>query len=62
MRLTLFDLDHTLLDGDSDQLWCEFLMDRGELPREPFGTLNRDMARAVSPLRVAATIVVASTS
>jgi HAD superfamily hydrolase (TIGR01490 family) len=46
MRLTLFDLDHTLLDGDSDQLWCEFLMDRGELPREPFETLNRDMARA----------------
>ena len=45
MRLTLFDLDHTLLDGDSDQLWCEFLMDRGELPREPFETLNRDMAR-----------------
>jgi HAD superfamily hydrolase (TIGR01490 family) len=45
MRLTLFDLDHTLLDGDSDQLWCEFLMDRGVLPREPFETLNRDMAR-----------------
>ncbi len=45
MRLTLFDLDHTLLDGDSDQLWCEFLMDRGELPREPFETLNRDMAQ-----------------
>ncbi len=45
MRLTLFDLDHTLLDGDSDQLWCEFLMDRGLLPREPFESLNRDMAR-----------------
>jgi len=45
MRLTLFDLDHTLLDGDSDQLWCEFLIDRGVLPREPFETLNRDMAR-----------------
>jgi len=45
MRLTLFDLDHTLLDGDSDQLWCEFLMDRGVLPREPFETLNRAMAR-----------------
>ncbi len=45
MRLTLFDLDHTLLDGDSDQLWCEFLMGRGVLPREPFETLNRDMAR-----------------
>jgi HAD superfamily hydrolase (TIGR01490 family) len=46
MRLTLFDLDHTLLDGDSDQLWCEFLVDRGVLPREPFESLNRDMARA----------------
>ena len=45
MKLTLFDLDHTLLDGDSDQLWCEFLMDRGVLPREPFETLNRAMAR-----------------
>jgi HAD superfamily hydrolase (TIGR01490 family) len=45
MRLTLFDLDHTLLDGDSDQLWCEFLMDRGVLPREPFALLNRAMAR-----------------
>ena len=21
-RLTLFDLDNTLLDGDSDVLWC----------------------------------------
>jgi HAD superfamily hydrolase (TIGR01490 family) len=45
LRLTLFDLDHTLLDGDSDQLWCEFLMERGVLPREPFESRNRDMAR-----------------
>jgi HAD superfamily hydrolase (TIGR01490 family) len=45
MRLTLFDLDHTLLAGDSDQLWCEFLLDRGVLPREPFQTRNRAMAR-----------------
>jgi HAD superfamily hydrolase (TIGR01490 family) len=45
MRLTLFDLDHTLLAGDSDQLWCEFLMDRGVLPREPFESRNREMAR-----------------
>ncbi len=44
MRLTLFDLDHTLLDGDSDQLWCEFLMQRGVLPREPFASRNRAMA------------------
>jgi HAD superfamily hydrolase (TIGR01490 family) len=45
MRLTLFDLDHTLLAGDSDQLWCEFLMDRGVLPREPFAADNAAMAR-----------------
>lgn len=45
MRLTLFDLDHTLLAGDSDQLWCEFLLDRDVLPREPFETRNRAMVR-----------------
>jgi HAD superfamily hydrolase (TIGR01490 family) len=45
LKLTLFDLDHTLLDGDSDQLWCEFLLDRGMLPRQPFEPLNREMAR-----------------
>lgn len=31
MRLALFDLDHTLLSGDSDRLWCEFLVDLGRL-------------------------------
>ncbi|HYN62357.1 MAG TPA: HAD-IB family hydrolase [Rubrivivax sp.] len=45
MRLTLFDLDHTLLHGDSDELWCKFLMDRGELPREALEARNRDMTR-----------------
>jgi HAD superfamily hydrolase (TIGR01490 family) len=45
MRLAIFDLDHTLLDGDSDQLWCEFLIARGVLPREPFATDNEAMAR-----------------
>jgi HAD superfamily hydrolase (TIGR01490 family) len=30
-RLALFDLDHTLLTGDSDVLWCEFLIDEGKL-------------------------------
>ncbi|MCU0919758.1 MAG: haloacid dehalogenase-like hydrolase, partial [Burkholderiaceae bacterium] len=54
MRLTLFDLDHTLLKGDSDQLWCEFLMDRGVLPREPFETLNRVMARDYAAGQVSA--------
>lgn len=31
MRLALFDLDHTLLSGDSDVLWCDFLVDEGLL-------------------------------
>ena len=43
-KLTLFDLDHTLLAGDSDVLWCEFLMDKGLLERETFAERNADMA------------------
>ncbi len=35
-RLALFDLDHTLLDGDSDVLWCGWLMDQGVLDRDRF--------------------------
>jgi HAD superfamily hydrolase (TIGR01490 family) len=54
LRLTLFDLDHTLLHGDSDQLWCEFLVQRGVLPREPFATRNRAMARGYGRGRVSA--------
>lgn len=29
MQLALFDLDHTLLDGDSDSLWFQFLTEQG---------------------------------
>ena len=29
MTLALFDLDHTLLEGDSDQLWADYLFQRG---------------------------------
>lgn len=45
MRLALFDLDHTLLDGDSDQLWCDFLIDKGLLDKAIFSTKNDEMAR-----------------
>jgi len=45
MRLVLFDLDHTLLDGDSDGLWCDFLIERGVLDRESFGVRNAQMDR-----------------
>jgi len=33
MRLALFDLDHTLLSGDSDLLWCDYLIEHGLLGR-----------------------------
>jgi HAD superfamily hydrolase (TIGR01490 family) len=44
-RLTLFDLDHTLLDGDSDVLWCDFLIERGLLDRDEFAARNAAMER-----------------
>ncbi len=44
MTLALFDLDHTLLSGDSDMLWCEFLIDEGVLD-ESFRERNVEMLR-----------------
>ena len=34
MDLVLFDLDNTLLDGDSDFAWAQFLIGKGVLDRE----------------------------
>ena len=34
MRLAIFDLDHTLLAGDSDHLWGEYMIERGLVERE----------------------------
>lgn len=31
-RLAIFDLDHTLLNGDTDTLWCDYLLQRNLLP------------------------------
>ena len=42
-RLALFDLDNTLLTGDSDVLWCEFLIQCGRLNAAAFGAANADM-------------------
>ena len=39
-RIAFFDLDHTLLDGDSDVLWCDFLVARGVLERGAFAARN----------------------
>ena len=43
LKLTLFDLDNTLLVGDSDVLWCDFLIERGILNRDQFSARNADM-------------------
>ena len=45
LSLTLFDLDHTLLDGDTDVLWCDFLLQRGALERTLFEEKNTRMER-----------------
>ncbi len=39
-RLTLFDLDNTLLAGDSDYEWGQYLVDRGVLDREDYEAQN----------------------
>ena len=41
MALALFDLDNTLLDGDSDFLWGEFLVERGAVTGAAFSAANR---------------------
>jgi HAD superfamily hydrolase (TIGR01490 family) len=40
MKLVLFDLDHTLLAGDSDFAWAQFLIGKGVLDREVFQARN----------------------
>jgi HAD superfamily hydrolase (TIGR01490 family) len=41
MRLALFDLDNTLLAGDSDYEWGQFLVDSGVLERAAYEAQNR---------------------
>ena len=40
MRLALFDLDNTLLAGDSDFEWAQFLIEKGVLDRELYEARN----------------------
>ncbi len=44
-ELVLFDLDHTLLDGDSDVEWLNFLIEVGAVDRAAAQAANADMAR-----------------
>ena len=41
MKLALFDLDNTLLAGDSDYAWADYLMDAGVLDRAAYEETNR---------------------
>ena len=41
MTLALFDLDNTLLDGDSDYLWGCFLVEHGLVDREFYESKNQ---------------------
>ncbi|HTS86410.1 MAG TPA: HAD family phosphatase [Usitatibacter sp.] len=40
MKLAMFDLDNTLLDGDSDHAWAEFLIEEGVLHAGEFHAKN----------------------
>ncbi len=41
-RLALFDLDDTLVAGDSDYLWGQFLIEQGVVDREEYEAKNRE--------------------
>ena len=41
MKLALFDLDNTLLAGDSDYLWGRYLVDQGLVDAETYEEQNR---------------------
>ena len=41
MQLAIFDLDNTLLGGDSDDLWGEFLVAQGVVDRDWYAAENR---------------------
>jgi len=41
MRLALFDLDNTLLAGDSDYEWAQYLIEEGVLERELYEARNQ---------------------
>jgi HAD superfamily hydrolase (TIGR01490 family) len=40
VKLALFDLDNTLLDGDSDFEWAQFLIEQGVIDRELYEAKN----------------------
>ncbi len=45
MKLVLFDLDNTLLKGDSDYAWGQFLVDQGIVDRDLYEARNQEFYR-----------------
>src|SRR5690349_13921329 len=43
VRLIIFDLDGTLLTGDSDEYWLRFLIEKGAVPRGPTEARNDEI-------------------
>ena len=52
-NIVFFDLDHTLLSGDSDVLWCDFLIAQGLLDAAGFGAQNADMDVPIATMQLA---------
>ncbi len=44
-NLALFDLDNTLLEGDSDEEWFEFLADQSVVDRDAELAAKHDLMR-----------------
>jgi HAD superfamily hydrolase (TIGR01490 family) len=45
MTLAIFDLDHTLINGDSDYLWGEYMVEHGIVDEQAFRARNEDFYR-----------------
>ena len=48
MGLALFDLDNTLIAGDSDHLWGDFLVNQGLVDPQTHKALERAVLPAIS--------------
>ena len=46
MALAIFDLDHTLLNGDSDYAWGQFVADKGLVDSDSYRSANEAFFRA----------------
>ena len=40
MTLAIFDLDHTLINGDSDHLWGEYMVENGIVDSQAYRQRN----------------------